>query len=391
MLNMVAASLVILAMSAITVLADDSLDVRAQQWLESLRKQIPKVSDSQQSVATAMYVAVLVETGHDTEARTIALQRENDDTKNSLLISISSILAKRGRHDSAFSTIGEISDAKLKERATHFVAMELAQQGEIDRAETLLQGMSESYNRERVVTEICHRLARDGRFDEAFDRARDIADSYRRSEATKFIERMRDGTPSPLEQLDGSLYDRVHMLTAFSSDGVYDSAISAIVAAQAGDREQAIKLINESIRNSSTPDIPSRKLPTAILLSVAYVEIGDAKSAGEMVEKLYEGVGRDWTGLTSFMGKPILMSLLVRLGRFDAIDAILERERDYYKTEPTSSSYMYSLTLMGESLVEYSRLEEFDLRLAGLQSADEKIFLIMGAMIGAEYARQPTP
>lgn len=367
--------------------ADDSLKVRESEWLKSLREQLLEVSDSQQHISIGFVVTVLAETGRFKEARTIALNQSDKGLRDRCLAGISAWLAKGSRVDEALDTIDEISNLDTKEHATYFVAIELASQGNLNRAESLLSEMPDGSRRDGVVAEICEFLAQNGEFDQAAARAAEIKDAYRKRKTKEFIQNVRDGKSQPIEQLTGSLRDRVSTLIAFSSDGAYDAVISAIVAAQAGDREQALKLVEQFIRDANTPDIPPRKLTTAILACVVYIELGDLESAGDMVTKLYVASDNDWSGLSTAFGNPILMSLLVRLERFDAIDAILARKRENYKSDPSESSYLFTIESLGESLIEFGRFDEFERWRAELLSADEKLFLLMGAIIGADYNR----
>ena len=371
--------------------ADDLLKARETRWVEMLREQIPQVSESRQRTAIAMTVSALAQTGRDTEAKEIALKQTDDDTKNSLLTSITASLAQQSLFDKAISVVSEISEPAWKERATHFVAMALAKGGELERAENLAEEMSEAYHKDRVATEVCEYLARKGKFDDALTRAREITDTYRKQEATRLIERIRDGTPSPLEQLSGSLRFRIQTLTAFSSEGTYDSAILAIVAAKSGDHATATKHIQDAIGETKALDIPPKKIPIAILASVAFVELGDKKAAGDLVERLYESAGKDWSGLSTAFGAPILMYLLVRLERFDAIDEILKVEREEFDSDPTEFWYLFSLESVAESLVEQGYNSEFESRIARVSTPDEKLYLLMGAIIGAEFARRTKP
>lgn len=368
--------------------ADDSLEAREIEWLTSLREQIPQVSVSQQHISIAYLVAVLVETGRFQEARTIALNQPDAERRYSRLADISVALAKVSRFDEALETIDEISNLHWKERATYFIALELASQGNLSQAESLLSEMPDGNRRDSVVAEICKFLAQNGEFDQALARATEIKGEHQKGETTEFIHNLRDGKSKPIDQLTGSLRDRVSTLIAFSSDGAYDAVISAIVAAQAGDREQALKLVEQSIRDANTPDFPPKKLTTAILACVVYVEIDDLKAAGDMATKLYAASDNDWSGLSTAFGNPILMSLLVRLERFDAIDEILARKRENYRSDPSESSYLFTTESLAEALVEYGRLDEFERRRTELQSADEKLYLLMGAIIGADYSRQ---
>ncbi|XZE36334.1 hypothetical protein SH501x_001896 [Pirellulaceae bacterium SH501] len=371
--------------------ADDSLKAREASWIRTLLEQIPRVSESQQRTAIAMTVSVLADTGHEAEAKTIALRQTDEDTKNSLLTSIATSLAQKSLFDSAFAAVDAIAEPRWKERATHFVGIALARKGELGRAEALIRQMSDDYHKDCVLGGICEYLARDGKIDEAFTRAREISDAYRKSESIKAIERLRDGTPSPLEQLSGSLRDRIRTMTAFSSEGTYDAAILAIVAAKNGDRNGVEKHIGDAIGESKTRGIPPKKIPTAILAAVAYVELEEKDEAGNMVERLYGSVGQDWSGLSTAFGSPILISLLVHLERFDAIDEILLRKREVFQTDPAESLYFFTLESVGESLVEQGHLAEFESRLDQAKTPEEKLYLLMGAIIGSDYARRTKP
>jgi len=108
----------------------------------------------------------------------------------------------------------------------------------------------------------------------------------------------------------------------------------------------------------------------------------------DLVEKLYESVGKDWSCLSTTFGGPILMSLLVRLERFDAIDRILERECERFKSDPAETSYLFTLESLAESLVEQGRLSEFEARLASVRTPEERLYLLLGAIIGADYAQR---
>src|SRR5690606_9283226 len=140
--------------------------------------------------------------------------------------------------------------------------------------------------------------------------------------------------------------------------------ILTIVAAKAGNHATASKHIGDSIGDSNTPDIPPSKIPTAILISVAFFELGEQKAAGDLVERLYDIAGQDWSGLSTGFGSPILMSLLVRLKRFDAIDEILKRKREGFESDPTESWYLFTLESVAEALVEQDHIAEFESRLA---------------------------
>ena len=108
----------------------------------------------------------------------------------------------------------------------------------------------------------------------------------------------------------------------------------------------------------------------------------------DLVEKLYESVGKDWSGLSTTFGSPILMSLLVRLERFDAIDRILEREFERFKSDPAETSYLFTLESLAEALVEQGRLSEFEARLASVRTPEERLYLLLGAIVGADYAQR---
>ena len=381
-------ALAIFTSSSSKLAADDLLNSNESRWIEMLLVQLPQVSEIQQRTALATTVAILARAGRDTEATHIAMQQANDDTRNSLLISIAASLAQQSAIESALSAVNKISEPISKERALHEVARALASEGELERAETFIQGTSEVYFKDRVISEICEYLARERRIEEALARSSGITDTYRKGEVTKLIERMRDGTPSPLEQLSGSLRDRIHILTSFSSNGTYDSAVLAILAAKAGDRASAMKHIRDSIGDLNSPDVPPKKIPTAILIMVALVELGDEIAASNLVEKLYESVGKDWSGLSTTFGSPSLLSLLVRLERFDAIDRILERECERFKLDPAETSYFFTLESLAESLVEQGRLSEFEARLASLRTPEERLYLLLGAIVGADYAQR---
>ena len=371
--------------------ADDLHKAREAIWLETLLEQIPQVGESQRRTAVAMAVTVFADTGHEAEAQKIALSQTDEDTKNSLLTSIASSLARKSLFDAAFATVDEIVDPRWKERATHFVGMALASKGELERAEALIRQMSDDYHKDRVLAEICDYLASDGKIEDAFTRVREISDAYRKGEAIEAIERLRDGMPSPLEQLSGSLRDRILTMTAFSTEGTYDAAILAIVAAEKGDRNGVEKHIGDAIGKSKTSGIPPKKIPTAISAAVAYVELEDKDEAGNLVERLYRSVGQDWSGLSTAFGSPILISLLVQLERFDAIDEILHRKREVFQKNPTDSWYLFTLESVGESLVEQGHVAEFESRLDQAETPEEKLYLLMGAIIGSDYARRIKP
>jgi hypothetical protein len=290
--------------------------------------------------------------------------------------------------ESALSVVDEVSEPAWKERAMHFIAMELAGAGKLEQAESLVKKMVGNDYKERVEVRICEHLAKEKSFDEALERAGKITDAYRKSEVTRLIHRIRDSAPSPLEQLSGAQRDRVRILTAFSVDGAYDSAILAIVAAKAGHEDIAMKHIRQTIGDSKSFEIPITKIPAAILVSVAFVELGDKVAAGDLVLKLYGSVGNDWSGLSSAFGTPILMSLLARLERFDAMDDILRRERERFLSDPMESWYLSTLESMAASLVEEGHIAEFELRLARALTSEERLYLLMGALIGAEYAKR---
>ena len=75
------------------------------------------------------------------------------------------------------------------------------------------------------------------------------------------------------------------------------------------------------------------------------------------------------------------MSLLVRLERFDAIDEILKKRREKFESAPTESGYLFTLESVAESLVEQDHIAEFESLLAHVQTSEEKLYLLMGAII----------
>lgn len=368
--------------------ADDRLSVSEQRWLNMLLDEIPSISEPHKATAITMAVVVLSETEHDEEARALANQQPDEETKNSLLTSITAALAYKSKLERAFITVEMISDVGLKERATHFIAMELARQGNFEHAEALINNMTESYHVDRVLVEMCEYLAREGRSDEALSRSRNITDTYRQKETIKGIERIRSGTAKPLEQITGSLGANINALTAFSSERAYDTVLSAIVHAQKGEIQQAQQSLHKAIADLNITEIPPKKFPTAILAMVALVELGDKEAASKMVKELYERVGQDWSGLSSAFGSPILISLLVRLERFDAIEQILAKARENYQADPQDSEYLWTLQSIAESLVEHGYFDEFESRLKSVKTPDEKLYLLMGALCGANYAKE---
>ncbi len=378
---------VVFALCCRGLAADDSLTVSTRKWLEIARELTPQVSEAQQSYAQAMYVAVLAEAGQYEEAQAFAMQKDGDTRYSGLRIVIKA-LASKSDFEKALLIVRDIPHPGWKVGVTRDVAIEFARQGKLDRAEELIADMADGYDKDFVVSEICKHLASNGKFDEAITQSQRITDASRKAEAIKRINKLRDRTPSPLEQLNGSLHDHIVTLTAFSSDGSYDTAIRAIVAAKAGDRAQAKKHLVDCIGDTNALDIPPRETTTLILASVALVELGESKVAGDLIEKLYKRSGKDWTRITTFFGRPILFSLLVRLDRRDAIDAILAKGKKNYEADPTDFSYPSTLQTLATSLVEEGRIAEVDSRLESLKTPDEKLLFVLGAIAGAEYVRQ---
>ncbi len=366
--------------------ADDSLTVSTRKWLEIVRELTPQVSEAQQSYAHRMYVAVLAETGLYEEAQAFAMQKDGDTRYSELRIVIKA-LASKSDFEKALLIVRDIPHPGWKVGVTRDVAIEFARQGKLDRAEELIADMADGYDKDFVVSEICKHLASSGKYDEAMTQSHRITGASRKAQAIEQINRLRDKTSSPLEQLKGSLHDHIVALTAFSSDG-YDTAISAIVAAKAGDRAQAEKHLVDCIGDTNALDIPPRETTTLILASVALVELGESKVAGDLIEKLYERSGKDWTRITTTFGRPILFSLLIRLDRRDAIDAILAKGKKSYEADPTDFSYTSALQTLATSLVEEGRVAEVDSRLESLKTPDEKLLFVLGAIAGAEYVRQ---
>lgn len=392
--NALVLSVATLAMSLLVsfpAAANDKLEANQARWLKMIREQIPHVSEPQQQTAIAMSVAFLANSGHASEALEITRGVNNSDTKNSLMISIATLSAQQLAFDTALSTVNEIDEPVSKERAYHEVARALAKAGELERAERLMQDLSEPYFQERVLAEICEHLARNGRFEEALHRAKGITDSYRNDEVTKLIARVRTGTIRPLEQLSGSLRNHIHTLSILANDETYDSAILAIVAAKAGDRATALEHIKATLGPSDSPKIPHQRIPMAILASVAFVELGDKEAAGDLVVKLYNSTDKDWSGISTSFGTPILMSLLVRLERFDAIEEIVKSKRDEFRSNQKSSWYLFTLSSLAESLIEQGRYVEFESWLNSDNTPDERLYLLIGAIVGADYARKAKP
>lgn len=375
----------VVALNCLGLAADDSLTVSTRKWLEIASELTPQVSEAQQSYAQAMYVAVLAEAGQYEEAQAFAMQKDGD-TRYSGLRMVIKALASKSDFEKALLIVRDIPHPGWKVRVTHDVAIEFVHQGNLDRAEELIADMADAFTK-TVVSERCKHLASNGKYDEAMTQSHRITGASRKAEAIKQINRLRDKTSSPLEQLNGSLRDHIVTLTAFSSDG-YDTAISAIVAAKAGDSAQAKKHLVDCIGDTNTLEIPPRETTTAILASVALVELGEAKVAGDIIEKLYERFGKDWSGVTTTFGRPLLFSLLVRLDRRDAIDAILAKGKKSYEADPTDLSYRSALRTLATSLVEEGRLTEVDSRLESLKTPDEKLLFVLGAIAGAEYVRQ---
>ncbi len=367
--------------------AEDPLAARESKWLAELREQIALVSPSEKRTAVAMAVSGLAEAGRDADALLIAAQESDAAAKSSLLATIAVVQARKMFFDKALATINSIADRALKEKATQYVAMELAKAGEVRRAESLAANTSEGALKEQVAAAICELLARKGEFDEAVARAEQIKDDYIKGEVIKSIARIRLAKPSPLEQLTGALHDRAKMLAAFTKDGALDSVISAIAAAQVGDRQRALQLIKESMQDLDKPEIPSRKLSTGILIAVVLVEVGENEAAGTLAEKLTDCMDRSGGGFIELGGQPILMSLLVRLDKLEAADSVLERKKQKYQADPAESSYLFALEALAESLVQFGHLQELEKRIERLKTADEKLYALTGALIGIEYAR----
>ncbi len=229
--------LLVVLLTESSLRAEDPLAARESKWLAELREQIALVSPSEKRTAVAMAVSGLAEAGRDADALLIAAQESDAAAKSSLLATIAVVQARKMFFDKALATINSIADRALKEKATQYVAMELAKAGEVKRAESLAANTSEGALKEQVAAAICEFLARKGEFDEAVASAEQIKDDYIKGEVIKSIARIRSAKPSPLEQLTGALHDRAKMLAAFTKDGALDSVISAIAAAQVGDRQ----------------------------------------------------------------------------------------------------------------------------------------------------------
>lgn len=367
--------------------AEDPLAVRESKWLAELREQIALVSPSGKRTAVATAVSGLAEAGRDADALLIAAQESDAVAKSSLLATIAVVQARKMLFDKALATINSIADGALKEKATQYVAIELAKAGEVKRAESLAANITEGPRKEQVAAAICEFLARKGEFDEAVTRAEQIKDDYIESEVIKSITRIRSAKPTPLEQLTGAFHDHAKMLAAFAKDGALDSVISAIVAAQMGDRQRALQLIKESMQDLDKPEIPSRKLSTGILIAVVLVEVGENEAAGTLAEKLYDRMDRSGGGFIELGGQPILLSLLVRLDKLEAADSVLERKKQKYQADPAESSYLFALQALFESLAQFGHVQELEKRIERLKTADEKLYALTGALIGIEYAR----
>ncbi|MFO0942156.1 MAG: hypothetical protein U0930_15575 [Pirellulales bacterium] len=382
-----AVTVIVIVISGQSVIsADDSLKEREARWLELLREQIPSIKESEQRYAIAMTVATLAETGRDTEAMQLAVAQSLEDTRDSLLVIVADLMARRAKFESAFVAISKISIPAAKEKAKSLVAQGLVDVGELERAAEIMKELTQ-VSREGVLVSLCEYLARNGKFEDSLAYSNEIKNAYRKSQAVKSIERMRDGTPSPLEQLTGSLHDNVQMLTAFSQDGAYDSVILAIIAAKAGDHEATEKHIEAAIGEIETLDIPPKKFLFAILAATAFAELGDQRSAGDLILKVYEQTGQDWSKISTTFGTPILVSLLVRLERLDAIDQILKKRREEYNSDTSDFTYLSTLQSVAASLVEQGLYDTFESRLTKAITAEEKCFLLLGALTGACYAR----
>lgn len=359
---------------------DDQNEVHKIRWLKALLVQVNQVSPSNKRTTQSMAAITLTELRRDAEAKSLAKSETSEEIKHSLLLDVVRTQARKLRFDDALTTIEELPE-QWRERATRYVAVELARAGHIDRAVRFLEPMTDGYNRDQIRAAIAKHLAKKEKYDAAALHVAAIEDEYRHTETRDQIARIQNEDPLPIEKLAGPLRGQVSALTAFSSKGTYDTAISAIVAAQAGDREKAIRFASHALAEAKQPDLPPRDLTSAILAAVVYVELDDSDSAKEIVQNTYTSSRNRGIALTSFFGKPILMGLMVRLEHFEAIDAILEEEHKDYIDDP-NSSYLYTLTAAAQALVEFEHFEKTETRLESLVTADEKASWLMGALIG---------
>ncbi|XZE21036.1 hypothetical protein SH449x_000929 [Pirellulaceae bacterium SH449] len=364
----------------------DDLESKKTRWLDLLEEQLAEVDEAKRQIAIGTAIFAFVDGGRGEVAEQIAMQQEDLDFRYQLLTGIAQSLAKNGSLDRATAILDSIIDSQWNERASHFVATEEAKLGQIEQAELLLQRVSHETYRIRIVSAICEHLISTKRFDEAQQRAEELADSFSKDELVRAIENARRGQVNLLEQISELWQPYIGMLLMLSEEEKFKTALAAIVAAQAQDRERVVELVDECVSDLNRTRNTSLKIQTSLLLAVALVEIGDNTTASKTVDTVIEVLDRDRRGLASMSWSPIILAILVRLERQETVDAVVEGHRRNQEAGDERFDLNYLLLWLGQSLIENERIEEFETRLGGLKTAEERCFFLIGAICGAKSA-----
>ncbi len=345
-----------------SVWADDGVAKLQATWLESLIPELEKVSDAYSSYATHDCVMLLGEHGRCEQAESLALKPRSAEEQDRLLMGLA-VAEARGQHfDDALATAAKVSNASGKDKALQLVGAELARSGQLDRANNLAASITEAGYRYLLVSALCEALAKKGDVELARKRAKEIEDEPLRARTLTTIESIQQGTGTQLESLKLPMRDYVRASIGFALDNQHETLIAAIVAAQAMNRDKALKLLTQANKDPHA-DLKSRGNRTlAILKLVALAELQDSAMTTELINKFFSAADHDWTKVVSTFGhKPLLLRALVQLNRTDAVEAILKAERKRYKADPSSSSYLEFIRYVAAAEVEFGKIEQLQI------------------------------
>lgn len=349
------------------------------KWIARITTDLFKIEEEEEDRESAVTMAAfaLATAGEDDRAIEVTRRLLPPEKRKGALLGIACVLSQGGRLEEALGTVAECPTDDDRQFALAIVAIQQAQRGEVEGAIELLPKVEKGSHRERVLAAIAEAQAKAGEVRLARDTAKRIADGKRRGRA---LERVNNaGQEDPISKLRSTfLRQQIAAILLFSGKDSQRDAIRAIAAAEENDRSALTRHMNAALAESEG-NAPLQRSTTHTLLAVALAEVGDREEARQMVLRSRKAESKEWLGVSSIFGSPILVSVLVRLDMNRELEALMDSLRES-NTIAGPIAYHSDLHAIGATCAELERLDQADEYYDQLESPLERVHFAAGVL-----------
>lgn len=343
-----------------------------EKWIGRITVELAKLDEKDRSSEVAIAAFAMAAAGEDDRSKEVMRRLLPREERDGALLGIADAQSQGDRVKESLATVAEFSTEDGRQSALALVAIRQAQRGDVEDAVKLLSKVKNEGPRDRLLSAIAQTQAKAGELEAARDTAKQIADEQRRRQAVEGIADAAQGAADPIAGVrSSSLRAHLRVMLEFSGVDGQREAIHAIVAAQENDRASLSKHISAAL-DESRDSIPLERATTRTLLAIALVEAGDREEAREMILRAREAGSKEWLGVSSLFGNPILVHLLIRLNMQDELQSLMDslRESDSFAA---SIPYHANLSAIGGAYAELDRLGEAEKWYNRLESPIERV------------------